>query len=406
MELTKAIHKKSAAGLIPEDWELITIENLCKTFTKQTGFDYSNHIKPSLVKKNLKYTYSFIQNKDFDGNYVNYDTDFFIPKNVAENFPMILLDERCLLISISGSIGKVGVFNNKKTAFIGGAVAVGKFKNKEYLNWAMYFLHSEAGQHLMLNDVKAGSHQNLILDDIRKMKIPFPNLQEQKAIAQVLSDTDALIQALEKKIAKKKFIKKGVMQRLLKPKKDWEELLLIDAVDYFHGKAHEQDINENGQYIVVNSKYISTNGKVVKYSSINYCPAKKDDILTVLSDIPNGKALAKCYYVKHNDLYAVNQRICIWRTKNGYSKFLYYILNRNKHFLALNDGVNQTNIGNSDIEKCSIKLPKSIEEQESIANTIDDINYEILILEEKLSKYNLAKKGLMQQLLTGKIRLV
>lgn len=197
------------------EWKEFTIDELCKTFTKQTGFDYSNHIKPTLLNENRRGTLPFIQNKDFDGQWVNFDTDYFIPTDVAERFPRILLNERCLMLSISGSIGKVGVFNNKQTAFIGGAVAVGKFKNPDYLNWVMYYLQSEKGQALMLKDVKAGSHQNLILDDIRKMNIPMPELNEQKAIVEVLENMEIEILNLEVKKSKYQQIKQGMMQELL-----------------------------------------------------------------------------------------------------------------------------------------------------------------------------------------------
>lgn len=197
------------------EWAEKTVDELSKTFTKQTGFDYSNHIKPTLLDKIQRNTYPFIQNKDFDGHNVNFDTDYYIPSDVAERFPRILLNERCLLISISGSIGKVGVFNNKQTAFIGGAVAVGKFIDKDLLDWVMLYLKSEAGQNLMLKDVKAGSHQNLILDDIRKMKIPMPSKKEQAAICEMLNDIQSDIELLQTKKAKYQSIKQGMMQELL-----------------------------------------------------------------------------------------------------------------------------------------------------------------------------------------------
>ncbi|AWH72624.1 restriction endonuclease subunit S [Dokdonia sp. Dokd-P16] len=197
------------------DWEERTIKELAKTFTKQTGFDYSSHIKPTLIPKKKRGYIPFIQNKDFLGHNVNFDTDYYIPEDVAIRFPMILLNERCLMISISGSIGKVGVFNNKQIAFIGGAVSVGKFHNPDYLDWVMNYLQSEAGQNMMLKDVKAGSHQNLILDDIRKMIIPFPDFKEQKAINKILSDMNKELEELTTKKEKYEQIKQGMMQELL-----------------------------------------------------------------------------------------------------------------------------------------------------------------------------------------------
>ncbi len=196
-------------------WEEETIESLCISFTKQTGFDYSAYIKPKLVSKFKKGTIPFIQNKDFKAKKINFNTDYYIPEDVAISFPRILLDERCLLISISGCIGNVGIFCNSQKAFIGGAVAVAKFRDKKQLDWIMYYLLSDEGQIKLLNQVKAGSHQNLILEDIRKITIPIPSEIEQKNITNFLSDMDVEIEDLERKRDKYLFIKKGMMQELL-----------------------------------------------------------------------------------------------------------------------------------------------------------------------------------------------
>lgn len=397
----------------PEEWKEVKIGDLCKTFTKQTGFDYSNHIKPTLVKRKTDKVIPFIQNKDFDGVKVNYNTDYFIPFNIANKFPMILLDERCLLISISGSIGKVGVFDNFQTAFIGGAVAVGKFNNSEYLDWVKYFFLSEFGQYALLSNMKSGSHQNLILDDIRKIKIPLPTLEEQKAIAKVLTDTDQLLQNLKMLIAKKKAIKKGAMQELLTGKKrldgfsgEWEEKTLGEIVVFTNGKAHENSVVEYGDYIIVNSKFVSTDGRVKKYSNSCFCPVYKDDVLMVLSDVPNGKAIAKCFFVDRNNSYTLNQRICSLKSKKDNPKFLYYIINRNPYFLTFDDGVKQTNLRNEDVLSCPIYLPSNIEEQNVIVQIIADMDLEIEALENQLQKTENLKQGMMQNLLTGKVRLV
>jgi type I restriction enzyme S subunit len=234
----------------------------------------------------------------------------------------------------------------------------------------------------------------------------LPPLIEQKNIATSLSEVDLYISSLEKLIVKRKNIKQGTMQQLLKPQKGWVEVKLTDVLEYIHGKAHEQDIVEDGQFIVVNSKFVSTEGSVVKFSNSNYCPAKKNDLLMVLSDLPNGKALAKCFFVEENNKYAVNQRVCILRSKGADQRFLFYVLNRNKYFLALNDGVSQTHILNHHIEKCKIFLPLEIDKQIEIASILFDMNNEISALEKKLSKIILIKQGMMQNLLTGKIRLV
>ncbi|RYD78225.1 MAG: restriction endonuclease subunit S [Sphingobacteriales bacterium] len=198
-----------------EDWEVRKLEDLTKIFTKQTGFDYSAYIKPSLIRIKTDETIPFIQNKDFKNKWINLNTDYFIPKSIALNFPKILLNEKALLVSISGSVGNLGVYDLPDLAFIGGAVAILKFKNPLLIDWVSVYLQSDAGQIKLLNNVKSGSHQNLILDDIRKIEILFPSLTEQTRIATILSDMDAELEDLEGQLGKARKVKQGMMQELL-----------------------------------------------------------------------------------------------------------------------------------------------------------------------------------------------
>ena len=196
-------------------WPIVSFESLCRSFTKQTGFDYTASIKPSLTFEDKGTSLPFIQNKNFSGKITNYETDYFVPESIAKNFPEILLDERCLLISISGRVGNVGIFSNDRRAFVGGAIAVSKFKDPKQVDWVMYYFQSYEGQSKLLGNVKAGSHQNLILDDLRKIKIPLPSLKEQEAITATLSDMDLELAALEQRREKSRDLKQAMMQELL-----------------------------------------------------------------------------------------------------------------------------------------------------------------------------------------------
>ncbi len=172
--------------LAPKGVEFRKLGDMTISFTKQTGFDYSAFIKPTLIKEYLPNYIPFIQNKDFLGHYINYKTDYFIPNEIAIRFPQILLNEKCLLISISGSIGKVAVFNHSQDAFIGGAIAVLKFKEKKSLDFVMHFLMSASGQKLLLNSIKSSSHKNLTIADLKKITIPIPPLEIQQEIVKIL----------------------------------------------------------------------------------------------------------------------------------------------------------------------------------------------------------------------------
>jgi len=145
---------------------------------------------------------------------------------------------------------------------------------------------------------------------------------------------------------------------------------------------------------------------VRKYSTDNFCRAKRGDILMVMSDLPNGKALAKAFLADEDDLYAVNQRVCALTPYRDCSKYLFYVLNRNPYFLKFNDGVNQTHLLNHVFQKCVLPLPPAKTEQEAISTILSDMDTEISTLEAKLAKYKQMKQGMMQNLLTGRIRLV
>jgi type I restriction enzyme S subunit len=143
------------------------------------------------------------------------------------------------------------------------------------------------------------------------------------------------------------------------------------SCEFFNGKAHEKSIHENGKYIVVNSKFISSEGKSFKRTNEQMFPLYKGDIVMVMSDVPNGKALAKCFIIDKDDTYSLNQRICCIRSKEFDTKYLYYQLNRHEHFLAFNNGENQTNLRKDDILACPLIKP-SMEEQRRMVKELDE----------------------------------
>ena len=148
---------------------------------------------------------------------------------------------------------------------------------------------------------------------------------------------------------------------------------LSEVCLFFNGKGHDKFISSSGSYIVVNSNFISSNGSVVKYSNTELCPVITNDILMVMSDLPNGKALAKCFLVDEDHKYTLNQRIGGFRVLDEnkiYPRFLSYILTRNPQLLRFDNGVDQTNLRKEDILKIVIPIP-SMEEQKRIVSILD-----------------------------------
>jgi len=186
---------------------------------------------------------------------------------------------------------------------------------------------------------------------------------------------------------------------------DWEVKHLNQLVEFTNGKAHESSIKDDGQYIVANSKFISTEGEVKKYSDNCFCPTETGNIMLVMSDVPNGKAIAKCFFVDKNNCYTVNQRICSLKAKFDDPKFLFYVINRNKYYLSFDDGVKQTNLRKDDVLGCPIPLPPTKAEQAAIADALSDADALISRLEQLIAKKRNIKQGAMQELLTGKKRL-
>ncbi|HED4460092.1 TPA: restriction endonuclease subunit S, partial [Pasteurella multocida] len=134
--------------------------------------------------------------------------------------------------------------------------------------------------------------------------------------------------------------------------------LLKKLAKYRNGKAHEKNVVESGKYTIVNSKFVSSEGAVRKYTNILIEPLYKDEIAFVLSDVPNGKALAKTYLVDSNGKYSLNQRIAgITPNKETSPYFLNIVMNRNDYFLKFDNGVGQTNLSKSEVEDFTFYCP-------------------------------------------------
>ncbi len=235
--------------------------------------------------------------------------------------------------------------------------------------------------------------------------------EEQYKIGAIIETINSLITLQQRKLKQLKQLKKAMLQQLFVDKNckqpilrfknfndNWEERKLSDIVNYRNGKAHEQYIDMNGIYTVVNSKFISTNGKVKKFSNKPIELLKKGEIAFVLSDVPNGKALAKTYLIDSDNKYSLNQRIAgITPNSDINSYFLYILMNRNRYFLKFDDGVGQTNLSKKDIEEFKENYPL-FDEQQKIANLFSKIQTLITRQQNKLTQLIALKKYLLQNL--------
>ncbi|WP_311773399.1 restriction endonuclease subunit S [Listeria marthii] len=182
------------------------------------------------------------------------------------------------------------------------------------------------------------------------------------------------------------------------PFRAWEQRKLRDIANYRNGKAHEQVEDEDGKYTIINSKFISTNGKVQRYTNEQVEPIFDGEIAMVLSDLPNGKALAKLFLVKEDGKYTLNQRIAgITPNENIDPIFLNFRMNRNNYFLKFDSGVTQTNLSKSQVENF-IALYPTFDEQYKIGLFFTQLDDTIALHQRKLDALKLMKKGFLQQM--------
>ena len=295
-------------------------------------------------------------------------------------------------------------------------------------------------RHADILDVSGSSTMPAInFSTISKFKIVKPSsVKEQTAIASVLSDSDALIDALEQLIAKKQAVKSATMQQLLtgrtrlpafalrpdgtpkgyKPSElgeipeDWEVCFLADIANLKNGYAFKSaDYCSHGKYCIVTIACVQNGYMNISDSNkLNKLPfdIQSHQILTrgslLISMTGNVGRVAK---VECDDL-LLNQRVGLVESKSIDRDFLFYLL-RNPTFLADMEekavGGAQGNIGKDDILSYSLIKPVCNKEQIAIATILSDMDNELQALTQKLEKARALKQGMMQQLLTGKIRL-
>ncbi len=162
----------------------------------------------------------------------------------------------------------------------------------------------------------------------------------------------------------------------------WTFCVLHDLANFWNGKAHEKGVDENGDFFLVNSRFVSTNGERFKRTNLALSPLKIDDIAIVMSDVPNGRALARCFLVKSDNKYTLNQRIGGVTLFEGINpEFMVLVLDRNQHYLDVNDGKKQSNLKRIQMISCPISFPP-LEEQKEIVKVVETLFKEVEQLEQ------------------------
>ena len=262
-----------------------------------------------------------------------------------------------VIMSFKLTVGKCGIaatdlYTNE---------AIMAFNTKESFNINSSFLYYYLQCYHWVGSNKAVMGITLNKATISKQYISIPPLSTQLAIVSELDKINELIRLKKEQLKDFDNLAQSLFYEMfgdpVENEKGWEVKKIKDIAKYYNGVAHEQDVDKDGDFVLINAKFISSEGQIKKYTSIQRFPLLKNDIVMVLSDLPNGKSLAKCFLIDEDNKYTLNQRICCFRGFEGSSVYLKNIINRNPYLLSFDNGKGQTNLRKGDVEKIPIPLP-------------------------------------------------
>lgn len=406
--MVKEGYKQTEIGVIPEDWKCVKIKDvatirMCKRiFADQTieNGEVPFYKIGTFGKEPDAYISIALYNE--------YKQRFSFP------------EKGDVLISASGTLGRTVVFDGRDAYF--------QDSNIVWLNTDKKMLCNEYLNHYYRVIRWASSEGSTIArlynGIIYQTDIVLPPIDEQKRIAEALSDVDDMISSLEKLIEKKKAIKQGAMQDLLTGKK---------RLPGFSGEWITSKLYECAERVIVGlatsvTQYYREQGTII-FRNLNILPNKLEDNDVLFLDTefanswPNKKVRENDVLTVHTGYVGISCLVpkkydgaltfttLITTTKPDVLLPQYLVIHLNsklgtKTIEMLQAGGGRNNLNVSDFEQYEIRFPKSIEEQTAIASILSDMDSEIEELEQKLNKTRQLKQGMMQQLLTGKIRLV
>jgi len=272
-----------------------------------------------------------------------------------------------------------------------------------------------------LENSTGSTAQGIQRQKLEKILIYYPiTKSEQTAIATTLSDFDSLITSMRKLIDKKKMIKQGVMQELLTGKrrlpgfdKEWVTNPIGDLFKLNSTFSKSPFIQESGYFLIMDMGSISVDGKNIAYkrTDFNQDILCEGDLVMPKDDIGGGFIIGKVAYIDLGLKYVLGDHVYKLKLKSNSNSSLFfsYLINSdqiNQELKKKVSGSAQLGLGRQSVNEQLVCFPADFPEQNEIAHTLFDMDFEINKLESKLSKLKSLKQGAMQQLLTGKIRLL
>ncbi len=406
--------KNTEIGRIPDDWEVRTINSFCSVKTGPFGSmlhaeDYVAKGTPIVTTEHFKNGILPLVGKD-------------IPQVGIEDLKRMssyTLTKDDIVFSRVGSvdINALVTVRQKGWLFSGRVLRVRPFKQTDSL-----YLHYGLLKHSVRSDIVSRA-VGLTMASINtkilgETELSLPPLNEQHSIASALTSIDNLISSLGKLIEKKKNIKQGAMQQLLSGKirlkeftEPWVYRKISEIATTSSGGTPSRSI-PNYYYgdikwfttIELKDNYLYDSVEHITREALNNSSAKMFSANTILMAM-YGATIGKLGVLKEPS--TTNQACCAIKCNDIVEIFLFYILLYNrKSIIEKGCGAGQPNISQAIVNELSFLVPPCEKEQQAIANILSKMDNEITALEAKRAKYEAIKQGMMQQLLTGKIRLI
>lgn len=258
------------------------------------------------------------------------------------------------------------------------------FRHQLEPKYASYFFQTDCFQAQKRSRITGTKVRRISGDSLAKILVPVPPLEIQREIVAILdrfTKLEAELKAeLEAELKARRQQYRHYRAALLNFN-DRENCPIVttslrDIVHFINAKPHEKFVDPDGEVALITPRFVSTQGRKARFvkAADVLTPANSDDIALVMSDLPNGKALAKAFYVDKDDGYAANQRVCLLRIKDISQinpRFLFYVIDRNPQLLKYDSGFDQTHLKKDWILDIRIPVP-SLEEQDRIVSILDE----------------------------------
>ena len=405
-------YKRTEIGVIPEDWDVVSLDTICSRIGDGI------HATPVYAKQG---EYHFINGNNIrDGRIVITNGTKSVDSSEFKKYRTNLGD-LTVLLSINGSIGNLALFANEPVV-LGKSAAYLTIKSDINRNYFFYVLQAEPVNKQFNDGLTGTTIKNLGLGTIRATQIPIPpTAEEQRAIAEALSDVDGLLGALAALIAKKRAIKQAAMQQLFTGKTrlpgfsgEWETKRLGEIASFFKGTGlSKADLTRDGKTRCIHYGELFTaygeritdvrNG--TDREGAFFCSVANDVLMPTSDVTPTGLATASCILLSGIIL---GGDILVIRASEHVLKgeFLAYAVKVHRNqVMQLVSGTTVFHLYGRDMANFQLPAP-SVEEQSAIAAVLSDMDAEITALEHRRDKTKQIKQGMMQQLLTGRVRLV